>query len=57
MQSQFKFKVYFVSRDNHVFAFSTEAISEMQAIAMGEQRILDNGWSQYQYVYDETVKL
>ena len=57
MQSQCKFKIYFVSRDNHVFAFSTEAISEMQAIAMGEQRILDNGWTQYQYVYDETVKL
>ena len=46
-----------LSRENNIYCYSTEAISEMQAIAEAEAKILDNGWSQYDYVFDEIVKL
>jgi len=52
-----KYKVYYVSKENHIYTFSTEAKSEMEAIEKGHNQINSNGWQQYQYVYEEIVKL
>ena len=50
------YKVYFVSRENHTYTYSCKAKSEMEAISMGEAQILANGWTQYEYCFDEIVK-
>ena len=50
------YKVLFISKDDHKYEFSTEADSEMHAIIKGQDQILANGWTQYQYVFDNIVK-
>jgi len=50
------YKVLFISKDDHKYEFSTKADSEMHAIIKGQDQILANGWTQYQYVFDNIVK-
>jgi len=51
-----KYKVKFISKDDNQFIFSTEAETEMSAIAKGEDRIKTNCWINYSYVFDSIVE-
>lgn len=52
-----KFKVKLISKDKHVFEFSTYADSESSANEKALSRIEKHGWENYQYKVISTEKI